>query len=178
MTEEVERPPRRLGHFVIETPDVKATYQFFVEGLGFRVSDIVAGGLAYFTRCSPDHHNLLFTPAPVPYLNHYAIERDDIDGVMKAAGGYLAENPGVQISGPGRHQIGGNVFWYLQDPAGNFFEQFADMDCIVDDDAWEIGSWDRPPWTLWGTENQPEVFFKPLDMADIIYGFHRQHGES
>ena len=51
------------------------------------------------------------SPGPVPYLTHYAIERDDIDGVMKAAGSYLAENPGVQISGPGRHQLGGNVFW-------------------------------------------------------------------
>ena len=176
MTEEAQRPPRRLGHYVIGTTDVPATYKLYVEALGFRVSDKVLGGLGWFLRCSPDHHNMLITPGPVPYLNHYAIERDDIDAVMKAAGGYLAENPGTQISGPGRHQLGGNVFWYLQDPAGNFFEQFADMDYIEDDDAWQPGDWDQPGWSLWGNDRQPEVFFKPHDLAEIIHGFQQQHG--
>lgn len=176
MTEAADRPPRRLGHFVIGTPDLKATHQLYVEALGFRVSDVVAGGLAHFTRCSPDHHNLLITPGPVPYLNHYAVERDDIDAVMKAAGEYLDANPGVQISGPGRHHLGGNVFWYLQDPAGNFIEQFADMDWIVDDDAWEVGDWDGSQWSLWGQNKQPEIFFRPRDMAQIVEGFQKQFG--
>lgn len=176
MTEAVARPPRRIGHYVIGTPDVPGTYALYVDLLGFRVSDKVLGGLGWFTRCSPDHHNMLITPGPVPYLNHYAIERDDIDGVMKAAGEYLAANPGTQIAGPGRHQLGGNVFWYLQDPAGNFFEQFADMDYIEDDAAWEVGDWGKPGWSLWGDDEQPEIFFKPRDMTEIIHGFHQQHG--
>ncbi|HEX3387600.1 MAG TPA: hypothetical protein VHT94_01040, partial [Streptosporangiaceae bacterium] len=29
-----------------------------------------------------------------------------------------------------------NFFWYLKDPAGNFSEYYADMDCIVDDQLW------------------------------------------
>ncbi len=51
MTEDVPRPPRRLGHFVIGTPDLKATHALYVEGLGFRVSDIVADGLADRRMC-------------------------------------------------------------------------------------------------------------------------------
>ena len=176
MTEPTLRPPRRLGHVVIGTPDIVATHNFIVNGLGFRVSDIIAGGMAYFTRCSSDHHNLLFAPGPVPYLNHYAIERDDFDAVMASASQYLGENPDTQIAGPGRHQLGGNVFWYLRDPAGNYFEQFADMDCIEDDDAWEIGDWNPPGWSLWGEPNQPEVFFKPTDMPEIIEGYNKYHG--
>ena len=176
MTETVLRPPRRLGHVVIGTNDIVATHDLYVNALGFRVSDKIAGGMAYFTRCSQDHHNLLFAPGPVPYLNHYAIERDDIDTVMASANAYLKEHEGTQISGPGRHPIGGNVFWYLRDPAGNYFEQFADMDCIEDDEAWEIVDWNPPGWSLWGGDGQPEVFFKPTDMAEIIEGYNKYHG--
>jgi catechol 2,3-dioxygenase-like lactoylglutathione lyase family enzyme len=175
-TESDVRPPRRLGHVVIGTNDVIATHDLYVKGLGFRISDVV-GGLGFFTRCSPDHHNLLITPGPVPYLNHYAIERDDMDAVMKAATEYLAAHEGVQIAGPGRHMIGGNVFWYLKDPSGTFFEQFADMDWIADDAAWEPGEWGlEDSWSIWGEKNQPEVFFQPADIQDVIDGFNRDHG--
>ncbi|MCH2186229.1 VOC family protein [Myxococcota bacterium] len=175
-TEESLRPPRRLGHVVIGTPDILKSHDFYIQGLGFRISDIV-GGLGFFTRCSSDHHNLLLAPGPVPYLNHYAIERDDIDTVMKAASDYLRRNEGTQVAGPGRHMIGGNVFWYLRDPSGNFFEQFTDMDCIVDEEAWEIGEWGvEDSWSIWGEKDQPEVFFNPIDMQELIDGFNRDHG--
>ena len=83
-------------------------------------------------RCSPDHHNLLVAPGRVPYLNHYALEHDDFDAVMKAATIYLeAHDDDRQIAGPGRHQIGGNIFWYMLDPAGNFFEYFAVFAAVV-----------------------------------------------
>ncbi len=175
-TEPTLRPPRRLGHIVVGTNDILASHDLYVKGLGFRISDTV-GGLAFFTRCSQDHHNLLLAPGPVPYLNHYAIERDDMDGVMKSATDYLAAHGDVQIAGPGRHMIGGNVFWYLRDPSGTFFEQFADMDCIVDDDAWEIGEWGvEDTWSIWGEKEQPEVFFQPTDMQEVIEGWNKYHG--
>ena len=95
---------------MIGTNDVVATCDLYVNALSFRVSDKIAGGMAYFTRCSQDHQNLLFAPGPVPYLNHYAIERDDIDTAMASAGAYLTEHEGTHIFCPGRHPIGGNVF--------------------------------------------------------------------
>ena len=177
VTETALRPPRRLGHIVVGTSDVIATHNLYINGLGFKISDIV-GGLGFFTRCSPDHHNLLFTPGPVPYLNHYAIEHDDIDAVMGAATRYLRAHGDVQIAGPGRHMIGGNVFWYLRDPSGTFFEQFADMDRIEDDEAWEVRE-DWPlddSWSVWGEKNQPEVFFKPDDMDEVIAGWNKYYG--
>jgi catechol 2,3-dioxygenase-like lactoylglutathione lyase family enzyme len=177
MMEPALRPPRRLGHVVIGTSDILATHKLYTEGLGFRISDIV-GGLGFFMRCSPDHHNLLMTPAPVPYLNHYALEHDDIDAVCAAATHYLVDHEGTQIAGPGRHYIGGNMFWYLRDPSGTFFEYFSDMDRIVDEAAWVIRE-DWPmddAWSIWGTKSQPEVFFRPDDMDEIIAGWNKYHG--
>ncbi len=177
MTEGTPRPPRRLGHIVVGTNDILASHKLYTEGIGFRISDIV-GGLAFFMRCSPDHHNFLLTPGPVPYLNHYALEHDDIDSVCRAATLYLREHEDRQIAGPGRHQIGGNMFWYMRDPSGTFFEYFADMDRIIDDEAWEIRE-DWPmddSWSLWGEKDQPEVFFKPDDIAEVIEGWNKTHG--
>jgi catechol 2,3-dioxygenase-like lactoylglutathione lyase family enzyme len=177
ITEAKPRPPRRLGHVVVGTNDILASHKLYTEGIGFRISDIV-GGLAFFMRCSPDHHNFLLTPGPVPYLNHYALEHDDLDSVCRAATLYLREHEGAQISGPGRHQIGGNMFWYMRDPSGTFFEYFADMDRIIDDDAWQIRE-DWPmddSWSLWGDKDQPEVFFRPDDIDAVIEGWNKAHG--
>ena len=175
--EEKPRPPRRLGHIVTGTPDPVGTLPIY-EALGFRVSDTVLG-MVFFLRCSPDHHNFLITPGEVPYLNHYALEHDDFDAVAKAASIYLREHgEDKHIAGPGRHQIGGNQFWYLQDPSGTFFEFFADMDRIEDDEAWEIGTdWDPVnSWSVWGEAQQPEVFFRPTDMDAIAAGWKDRQG--
>jgi catechol 2,3-dioxygenase-like lactoylglutathione lyase family enzyme len=177
ITETAPRPPRRLGHVVVGTNDILASHKLYTEGIGFRVSDIV-GGLAFFMRCSPDHHNFLLTPGPVPYLNHYALEHDDTDAVCRAATLYQREHEGTQISGPGRHQIGGNMFWYMRDPSGTFFEYFADMDRITDDEGWQIRE-DWPlddSWSLWGDKDQPEVFFRPDDIDAVIEGWNKAHG--
>lgn len=177
LTEATPRPPRRLGHIVIGSPDVAASLKFYTEGIGYHVSDIV-GGIAFFMRCSPDHHNLLLAPGPVPYLNHYAIEHDDIDSVCRAATLYLREHEGAHIAGPGRHPIGGNMFWYMCDPSGTFFEYFADMDRIIDDAGWQVRE-DWPmedSWSLWGETRQPEVFFQPPDMPAVIEGWNQAHG--
>ena len=177
LTEATPHPPRRLGHIVVGSPDVAASLKFYTEGIGYRVSDIV-GGIAFFLRCSPDHHNLLLAPGPVPYLNHYAIEHDDIDSVCRAATLYLHEHEDAQIAGPGRHPIGGNMFWYMRDPSGTFFEYFADMDRILDDAGWQVRE-DWPmedSWSLWGETRQPEVFFQPPDMPAVIEGWNNIHG--
>ena len=178
ITEETPRPPRRLGHIVAGSPDPINTSKLF-QAIGYRVSDVVAGGLVTFMRCSPDHHNFLVTPGRVPYLNHYALEHDDFDSVARAARLYLDEHgEEAHIAGPGRHQIGGNEFWYMKDPSGNFFEFFSDMDRILDDEGWQIREdWDpADSWSLWGQKNQPEIFFSPDDIEEVVAGWEKAHG--
>ena len=178
ITESSPRTPRRLGHVVVGSPEPQKTTEL-CKALGFRVSDSLGGGIATFLRCSPDHHNLLVTPGPVPYLNHYALEHDDFDSVMRAATIYLDKHGSDhQIAGPGRHQIGGNIFWYMLDPSGTFFEYFADMDQIPDDNAWAPKHDWNPAnaWSVWGEQKQPEVFFAPTDIQAIIAGWQAANG--
>ncbi len=172
--EEAPRPPRRLGHIVLGTPKVAEMTQFYVEGLGYRVSDQILGGLATFARVEQDHHNLLVHPGPCSYLNHYALEVDDLDAVGAAGAAVVAEREDASIVGVGRHTLGSNIFWYLTDPAGNMFEFFADMDQIIDDEVWNR-DYRRLDWegadgpagfAKWGPK-EPAVFFNPPDLAEI-----------
>jgi hypothetical protein len=167
VTEARPRPPRRLGHVVLGSPDPAGTTRFFLDAIGFRMSDQVAG-LLTFMRCSSDHHNLLVQPAPIPYLNHYAFEFDDVDAVGAAASHYLEGQEDRHVVGLGRHTIGSNVFWYMNDPCGTMFEFFTDMDDIPDDDAWQPRTdWELGQFATWGPRQPPHEFAFPPDLEAI-----------
>ncbi|GAA4533243.1 VOC family protein [Amycolatopsis samaneae] len=163
--------PRKLGHCVVGTTDLDATMRFFTEGLGFKVSDYI-GDKGAFMRCSVDHHNVLALAAPVNFLHHTSWQVDDIDDVGRGAAAMLAGNPERHVWGLGRHHAGSNFFWYLKDPAGNFSEYYADMDCIPEDEIWTpevfegaegLFSWGPPP---------PPSFLEPDDLAALMTGQH------
>lgn len=163
--------PRRLGHAVTGTPDLDVTMRFFVDGLGFKVSDHI-GGHGAFLRCSEDHHNLLVMAAPLAYLHHTSWQVDDVDDVGRGAFAMLEKDPERHVWGLGRHHAGSNFFWYLKDPAGNFSEYFSDMDVIPEEEIWTpevlegakgLFSWGPPP---------PPSFLEPDDLAGLMTGAH------
>jgi catechol 2,3-dioxygenase-like lactoylglutathione lyase family enzyme len=164
--------PRKLGHVVIGTPDAEASERFFVEGIGFKVSDQVEG-LASFLRCSTDHHNLLIQPAPVAFLHHTSWQVEDVDEVGHGAMRMLEGHPERHVWGLGRHFIGSNFFWYLRDPAGNFSEYYSDMDVITDDQLWTPGSWEPSLRSLyaWG-HDVPASMLEPDDLAELMTAAH------
>jgi catechol 2,3-dioxygenase-like lactoylglutathione lyase family enzyme len=165
-------PPRvrRLSHVVVGSPDAAASRRFFVEGLGFRVSDEVPAIGASFMRCSTDHHNLLVQPGPFPFVHHTAWEMDDVDAVGRAAAAMVAADPARPVWGLGRHGIGSNYFWYLRGPAGNFAEYTSDLDVIVDDEAWRIAaSRGAHPLAAWGPP-VPASFLAPEDVVALARG--------
>jgi catechol 2,3-dioxygenase-like lactoylglutathione lyase family enzyme len=163
--------PRKLGHAVLGSTDAERSMAFFIDGLGFKVSDRIKGAGA-FMRCSNDHHNVLVLGAPVNFLHHTSWQVDDVDDVGRGASAMLAGNPGRHVWGLGRHFAGSNFFWYLKDPAGNFSEYYSDMDCIVDDQLWTpedlegargLFAWGPPP---------PPSFVHPEDLAAMMTGAH------
>ena len=155
---EVPIRPRKLGHVVIGTSDAEASQRFFVDGIGFKVSDQVRGAAA-FLRCSTDHHNLLLQPFPVAFLHHTSWQVEDVDEVGRGAMRMLEGHPERHVWGLGRHFIGSNFFWYLRDPAGNFSEYYSDMDTITDDQLWTPGTWEPSLRALyaWGPDVPPSM---------------------
>ncbi len=163
--------PRKLGHVVLGSTDHAASQRFFVEGIGFKVSDTIAG-LASFLRCSTDHHNVLVQPAPVPFLHHSSWQVEDVDEIGRGAHALLDADPSRHVWGLGRHHIGSNFFWYLKDPAGNFSEYYADLDCILDDQLWKPEVWEGAKGLYnWGPP-PPMSFLSPDDLAELMAGAH------
>jgi catechol 2,3-dioxygenase-like lactoylglutathione lyase family enzyme len=170
---EVPIRPRKLGHVVIGTPDAEASQRFFVDGVGFKLSDQVRGAAA-FMRCSTDHHNLLLQPSPVAFLHHTSWQVEDVDEVGRGAMRMLEGHPERHVWGLGRHYIGSNFFWYLRDPAGNFSEYYSDMDTITDDQLWTPGTWEPSLRALyaWGPDVPPSML-EPEDLADLMASTHQ-----
>jgi catechol 2,3-dioxygenase-like lactoylglutathione lyase family enzyme len=164
-------PPRRVGHVVFGSTDPAGSVAFYRDGLGFKLSDTVDGGIGTFLRCSTDHHNLLVMPAPIPCMNHYAVEMDDVDAIGLAGMRVVSERPEASVYGIGRHVLGANLFWYLLDPQGGMFELFADMDQITDDEAWAADEYrdDWDPFTIASWEPGPSKpdFFLPADIDQL-----------
>jgi catechol 2,3-dioxygenase-like lactoylglutathione lyase family enzyme len=163
--------PRKLGHAVVGSTEVEASYRFFQQGIGFKLSDKV-GEVAAFLRCSDDHHNLLIQKAPVQFLHHTSWQVEHVDEIGLGAHALLAKDPARHVWGFGRHMVGSNFFWYFRDPAGNFAEYYADMDCILDDQLWKPQVWEgRTALYAWGPPPPPS-FLRPDDLAELMAGSH------
>jgi catechol 2,3-dioxygenase-like lactoylglutathione lyase family enzyme len=158
--------PRRLGHVLYGTPDIEASTRFLIDVVGFKLSDASPGIIA-FLRCSADHHNIGLMSSPVPFFHHSSWQVNDVDEIGQGAQHMMTNFEGCSAWGLGRHFLGSNFFWYLRDPAGNFAEYYADLDQIVDDDAWVARNWE-PDKSLyaWGPA-VPIEFISPPDLEEI-----------
>lgn len=137
--------PSTFSHLVMYTPDLARIEKFYVERLGFRITDRFTG-MGVFMRAdgNPDHHQLFFIQrAPGKGLNHISFHVRDMNEVMLA--GKRFHDKGWETAwGPGRHIFGANVFWYFKSPFGGNIEYDADMDVV--DDNW------RPRETVAGPD--------------------------
>lgn len=125
--------PVRISHIVLHSPDPKALAQFFVDVLGFRISDWL-GDFMCFLRCDTAHHRVAILPGP-PCLNHVAYDMTGIDGMM--SGISRLRRVEVPIAwGPGRHTAGNNTFSYFVTPNGCTVEYTAELE-HVDDATWQ-----------------------------------------
>jgi hypothetical protein len=116
---------------------------------------------AVFLHCDPLHHSINLLPASVPYLHHSSWEMSSFDELGHWATALLDRWRDAHVWGPGRHNVGSNLFWYVKDPDGNIAELSFDLDVITDDKAWRprIASLDEPI-VAWGSR-PPRGFFRP-----------------
>jgi catechol 2,3-dioxygenase len=148
--------PRRLSHVLMFTPDVDRAIAFYRDVLGLRLADRSGDGIAFmYGMHGSDHHMVAFAKSEAPGFHHSSWDVPSVEEV--GLGGMQMADRGFRNGwGPGRHVLGSNYFWYVQDPWGSFAEFSADIDYLPRDAAWEAG--DHPPqdaFYLWGPEPPP-----------------------
>ena len=131
----------RLGHFVLATPRLEETLQWYRQRFGLLPTDEVWAGdadnvVGSFNRCDGgdayvDHHIALFFSNEHAGLNHLAYEVQDIDDVFTGHE-HLEKNGNYEhMYGVGRHLLGSQVFDYWADPWGHVHEHWTDTDRVT-----------------------------------------------
>jgi 2,3-dihydroxybiphenyl 1,2-dioxygenase len=141
-----------MGHAVIGVTDYRANYDFYVDTLGFRVSDIFRGFIA-FLHCNPRHHSLALVESDTPGLRHVMMEvhtLDDLGFAMDAA--YQRD---IVTQTVGRHTNDQAVSFYMQTPSGWDIE-YGWSGQHVDDEIWAVRQLVGPP-SLWGHQKLAAV---------------------
>lgn len=143
--------PKVIQHVVFAVPDPDASFAFFRDRLGFRMSDRQRG-VGVYARADGtlNHHSIFFLNANAPFpgldgktrFNHANFGVEDLDEIMLGAN-YM-ERHGWPKShlGLGRHRIDSALFFYLPCPAGGEAEYGADADYV--DDNWVPRDWVEP----------------------------------
>lgn len=143
--------PLRFQHVLLFAPDIDTEERWFVDTLGFGVSDRQRGRVSFLYAASGDcwdHHCFALVGNAARGLHHCSFEYADFDQL-----GFCLQRMREQGYtggfGPGRQFLGSNVFAYIRDPWGSYAEISTDMDQI--DAAVETRDWEAIP-RLWGPE--------------------------
>ena len=133
-----------LGHVVLSCRDKPAMMAFFVETLGFRLSDHIRTEIVpghpleiSFLRCNGRHHSLALAPVPIPKkIVHLMFEVATIDDVGRAM--YKCLNDKVHLSFTlGRHSNDDMLSFYPVSPSG-FDIEYGWGGLEVDDESWHV----------------------------------------
>ena len=137
--------PIEISHIVYMTDDLETHKEFYVDRLGFKVTDAYPGR-GYFTRgaASHNHHNLFLLDPGIGKrgFHHLAFEVATIHELF-GGGNNMTRNGWDTMIGPGRHPISSCYFWYFKNPCGGAAEYDFDSDVV--DDNWEPATFESTP---------------------------------
>jgi catechol 2,3-dioxygenase len=150
--------PIRIHHVTFATAQLGRMVDFYVEVLGFRVSDTMgeeaAGDVFAWLRCNREHHTVAVVKGDEADLDHYAFEIASWAEMGRWCDELAARN--VPLTwGPGRHGPGNNLFVMFDDVDGRHVELSCEMERFWDDRAAyprEPRRWAPQPTSvnLWG----------------------------
>ncbi len=122
-----EAIPERISHIVMHSPRHHEELAFFIDVLGFKLSDWL-GDFMCFLRCNEAHHLIAFLPGP-PCLNHVAYDMPNVDEMMRGIARLKRQKIDIRW-GPGRHTAGNNTFSYFTTPAGFAIEYTSELEKV------------------------------------------------
>ena len=145
--------PARLQHFVCASTQSGAMLAFYRDTLHFAESDRVvddSGDLsAAFVRSDFEHHSFAVFRAPQSGPDHHSYEVTDWNAIRD-----WADRCGALTIplwwGPGRHGVGNNLFFMIEDPEGYKVEFSAELEHMTENQAYR--TWPHGPraLNLWG----------------------------
>ncbi|MBA2536580.1 MAG: VOC family protein [Actinobacteria bacterium] len=150
--------PRRLGHVNVLSEDVQRLSRFYVDDLGFRVTDYL-GDEGIWLHLNADHHVHAMVQKSPTHFHHFALELADI-GEMRVALDHLAKHGRWVVWGPGRHGVAASLFAYIRIPEDDLIvELYADMEQLRLDH--KPRDWEDTPHSsnVWGTL-PPRTYFR------------------
>ena len=166
--------PLEMSHVVFMVPDTEVEIDFYVNRLGFRISDCYPGR-GYFLRggAAKYHHNLfLLNPGGTGDkfgFHHLAFEVANVHELF--GGGLNMTRKGWStMLGPGRHPISSCYFWYFLNPCGGGAEYDFDSDIV--DENWVGGEFEQTPevfaeWCL-AVGMEESLLYKGVQTGDTI----------
>lgn len=128
-----------LGHVVLYAADVQKASDFYVNTMGFGVSDYTvvpgAGLLASFLHCNSRHHSLaFFGVAGAPRkIQHVMLQTNSVDDVGSTYDVCLDRD--ITTTSLGRHPNDHSLSFYFRNPSGWHLE-YAWEPRTIDPDSW------------------------------------------
>ncbi|WP_100521027.1 VOC family protein [Mycobacteroides abscessus] len=147
-----------LGHSVLIVPDFDAATRFFVELLGFRISDDIDDGiLVRFLHCNARHHSLAFTALPgMRGFHHLMLEITDHRQVEAAW--QMVQDRGLPVAmALGKHTNDEMYSFYVRTPSGFEIEYGCGGKTVDPDKPWKPGHYDA--MSSWGHERPATPLF-------------------
>ena len=142
-----------LQHVTFATMDIARFERFYVDKLGFAVSDYVVREsdgkvMTVFMRSNHEHHTIGVFYQGRSGVDHHSYEAGEW-GVLKDWCDRFGERHLKLQWGPGRHGPGNNLFAFITDPDGNWIEISAELEVVHDRPA---RTWKHEERTLnlWG----------------------------
>jgi catechol 2,3-dioxygenase len=166
--------PMRIDHVNCQTPNVQQGFEYYVNGLGFKVSEdtITSDGKlwAVWLFRKQDVHDIALMTGTGPRLHHVGIGMQDILGVIKVCDVLAGADMQDAIErGPGRHGVSNAFFLYVRDPDGNRVE-FYTGDYMTADPNWKPIHWsleDKKRQTFWG-HIPPKSWYDEASLVESI----------
>lgn len=145
--------PARLQHTVYQTTELERVVRFYVEQVGFSISDEVVDDdgrpMVVFMRSDDEHHTLAFFRGSNNEWDHHCYETREWNDIRDWGDRFAAAEVPI-FFGPGRHGPGNNLFFMVTDPDGNRLEFSAELEHV--DAGAAPGVWPHGERTLnsWG----------------------------
>jgi len=140
-----------FGHAFLMINDIGEFLDFYVDKLGFRLSDTIAfmpGLNGYFLHCNPRHHSIagVAVPGLPPMLGHIMLQVESLDTVGHAYDKVVRD--GIPIESTlGKHTNDHMISFYCKTPSG-FAVEYGIEGRRVDDETWVVGHYTAASY--WG----------------------------